>query len=168
MAQSVKRLTLGLGSGHDLTVREFQPHIGLCADGTEPVWDSVSPSLCPSPACVCSLFLSQNFKKIFKKRKKKQDLLLTMTPRHSPGVYGREELCPPRPWALTWADTPSHFTACRQLKKKKSSSNINISASLRATVPEALAFVLSALFRSRVNSFCFLPFWFSLLFLSQP
>ena len=24
------------GSGHDLTVREFKPHVGLCADGSEP------------------------------------------------------------------------------------------------------------------------------------
>ena len=34
------------------------PHIGLCADGSGPAWDSVSRSLCPSPACACSL--SQN------------------------------------------------------------------------------------------------------------
>ena len=24
------------GSGHDFTVREFQPHVGLCADSSEP------------------------------------------------------------------------------------------------------------------------------------
>ena len=24
------------GSGRDLTVREFEPHVGLCADGSEP------------------------------------------------------------------------------------------------------------------------------------
>ena len=44
LAQSVKRLTLDLGSGHDLTVREFKPHVGLCADDAEPVWDSLSLS----------------------------------------------------------------------------------------------------------------------------
>ena len=37
------------GSGHDLTVREFEPRVGLCADSSaqslEPVSDSVSPSL---------------------------------------------------------------------------------------------------------------------------
>ena len=51
VALPVKHPTLDLSSGHDLTVREFKPHIGLCADGVEPAWDSVSPSLCPSPAC---------------------------------------------------------------------------------------------------------------------
>ena len=58
VAQSVKRLILDLGSGHDLTVCEFEPHVRLCADGMEPVWDSVSPSLCLSPTCACVLFLS--------------------------------------------------------------------------------------------------------------
>ena len=48
VAQSVKCPTLDLGSGHDLTVREFKPHIRLCTDSVEPAWDSVSPSLCPS------------------------------------------------------------------------------------------------------------------------
>ena len=36
VAQSVKRLTLDFGSGCDLTVCEFEPHTGLCADNTEP------------------------------------------------------------------------------------------------------------------------------------
>ena len=43
--QLVKYLTLGFGSGHDLTVRGFEPHIGLCADSVEPAWDSQFPSL---------------------------------------------------------------------------------------------------------------------------
>ena len=43
--QSAKRLTLGLGSGYNLMVRGFKPRAGLCADGTEPAWDSVSLSL---------------------------------------------------------------------------------------------------------------------------
>ena len=33
-------------------VREIEPHIGLCADGAEPAWDSLSLSLslsAPSP-----------------------------------------------------------------------------------------------------------------------
>ena len=38
-------LTLDFGSGHDLTVREFEPHFGLCVDSTEPAWDSFSPSM---------------------------------------------------------------------------------------------------------------------------
>ena len=58
MAQSVKHPALDLGSGHDLTVREFGLHLGLRADGAEAAWDSVFPSLCPSPTCVCSLSLA--------------------------------------------------------------------------------------------------------------
>ena len=66
MAQSVKCPTLDLGSGHDLTVREFKPRIGLCADGAESAWDSVSPSLSPSPACALSLKINKLKKKNFK------------------------------------------------------------------------------------------------------
>ena len=55
MAQSVQRLTLGFGSGHDLTVLEFQPHIGICADSLEPAWDS--SSLSAPPLLVLSLSL---------------------------------------------------------------------------------------------------------------
>ena len=36
VAPSVRRLTLDLGSGHDLPVREFEPHVGLHADSVEP------------------------------------------------------------------------------------------------------------------------------------
>ena len=36
VAQSVRRPTLDFGSGHDLTVRGFEP---------EPAWDSLSPDL---------------------------------------------------------------------------------------------------------------------------
>ena len=46
------------GSGHDLMVREFDPRIGLCADGSEPgacLRFCVSLSLCPSPAHALSL-----------------------------------------------------------------------------------------------------------------
>ena len=28
--------TSDFGSGHDLAVREFEPHVGLCADSSEP------------------------------------------------------------------------------------------------------------------------------------
>ena len=31
VAQSVKHLTLDFGSGHDLLVHEFEPHVLLCA-----------------------------------------------------------------------------------------------------------------------------------------
>ena len=33
---------LNFGSGHDLMVHEIEPHIGFCADSTEPSWDSLS------------------------------------------------------------------------------------------------------------------------------
>ena len=48
------------GSGHDLTVHEFKPLVGLCAHGTEPgaCFRFVSLSLCPSPTCTMSLCLS--------------------------------------------------------------------------------------------------------------
>ena len=48
MAQSVKCLTPHSGLGHDLTVCEFEPQVGLCTDGAEPAWDSPSLSLSPS------------------------------------------------------------------------------------------------------------------------
>ena len=47
MVQSTKCLTLDPGVGHDLIVHGFEACIGLCTDGMEPAWDSVSPSLCP-------------------------------------------------------------------------------------------------------------------------
>ena len=46
VAQPVKRLT---SSGHDLAVREFEPHVGLSAVGTEPASDPLSPSSLPLP-----------------------------------------------------------------------------------------------------------------------
>ena len=36
VAQSVEHLTLDFSLGHDLTVRGFEPHVGLSADNTEP------------------------------------------------------------------------------------------------------------------------------------
>ena len=45
MAQQVKCPTLDLGSGHDLTVHELEPHVGLCADSAESAWNSLSASL---------------------------------------------------------------------------------------------------------------------------
>ena len=41
-------LTLDFGSGHDLTVCEFEPCVGLCTDNVEPAWDSLS--FLPPPA----------------------------------------------------------------------------------------------------------------------
>ena len=42
VAQSVKHPTLGFGSIRDLTVCEFEPCIGLCADSMESAWDPLS------------------------------------------------------------------------------------------------------------------------------
>ena len=49
-AQSVRRLTLDLGSGHNLTVHEFKPRVRLGTDCTEPTWDSLPLSLSLSPS----------------------------------------------------------------------------------------------------------------------
>ena len=46
---------------------EFKPHIRLCAGSGVPAWDSLSPSLCPSPTCTVSVSLKINFKN-FKNR----------------------------------------------------------------------------------------------------
>ena len=63
MAQSVKHPTPDFGSGHDLTVYEFEPQVGLCAD-TEPAWDSLSLSLslCPLPSLSPSLIHALSLK----------------------------------------------------------------------------------------------------------
>ena len=58
MAQLVKRLTLDFGSGHDLTIHELEPVIGLCAGRVEPAWDFLSLSLSAPPLLMLSL--SQN------------------------------------------------------------------------------------------------------------
>ena len=49
MAQSVKRLALGFGSGDDPAVWGFEPHISLWADSTELASDSLCPSLSAPP-----------------------------------------------------------------------------------------------------------------------
>ena len=61
MAQLIKCLTLDLGSGQDLTVRGFEPHVGLCADSSEPgtrFGFCVSFSLSAPPPVVLCLSLS--------------------------------------------------------------------------------------------------------------
>ena len=52
-AWSLEHLTLDLSSGHDVTVREFEPRIRLCAVSVDPAWDSLSPSLPAPPRLVC-------------------------------------------------------------------------------------------------------------------
>ena len=50
VVQLVKHLTLDFSSGHGLMVHEFKLRIRFCSDDVELAWNSVSPSLCPSPA----------------------------------------------------------------------------------------------------------------------
>ena len=48
------------GSGHDLPIHGFEPHVGLCVDSWEPgacFGFCVSLSLCPHPALTLSLSL---------------------------------------------------------------------------------------------------------------
>ena len=54
---------LDFSSGHDLIVCEIEPHTGLCADSTEPAWDSLclSPFL-PLP-CPLSHYQNKHLKK---------------------------------------------------------------------------------------------------------
>ena len=67
-ARSVKSPTLDFGSGHDLTVREFKPHVGLGADSMEPASDSLFPSLSAPLTLVLSLSLSLSLKTNLKKK----------------------------------------------------------------------------------------------------
>ena len=62
VVQSVKHLTFDFGSGHDVTVCGFKPHIRLCAGSAEPAWDSLSLFLshCPSPTHAVSVSLKIN------------------------------------------------------------------------------------------------------------
>ena len=50
MAQSVEPLTLDCSSSHDF----------LCADGTEPTWDSLSSISLPSPTHALALSFSRS------------------------------------------------------------------------------------------------------------
>ena len=54
VAQSV---VSDFGSGHDLAVSEFKPHVGSVLRGQrlEPALNSVAPSLCSSPTSALSL-----------------------------------------------------------------------------------------------------------------
>ena len=46
---AVKRLTLDFGSGHELTVHEIEPHVGLCAECGACLGFSLSLSLSAPP-----------------------------------------------------------------------------------------------------------------------
>ena len=51
--------TLGFGSGHDLTVRGFEPQVRLRPDSPEPAWDSFSPYLSAPPPLTLSLKINK-------------------------------------------------------------------------------------------------------------
>ena len=59
----LSRLSVQLGSGHDLMVHGFEPHIGLSAVSVEPALDPLSPSLSLSPSPI-SLSRALSKKKI--------------------------------------------------------------------------------------------------------
>ena len=59
VAQSVKRPTLGLGSSHDLTVREFETWVGFCTHSSEPALAALSLPLSAPPPLALSLCLSK-------------------------------------------------------------------------------------------------------------
>ena len=75
MIRSVKCPTFDLGSGHDLMVQEFEPHVRFCADSLDPAWDylfpslSAPPPLAPTGMQVHARTLSQN--KINKQKRRK-------------------------------------------------------------------------------------------------
>ena len=59
-AQSVEHETLDFGSGHDLVVCGFKRWVRLCAESTDPVWDSLSHSLSLPLPCSCVHGFSRN------------------------------------------------------------------------------------------------------------
>ena len=61
VAQSIKYLTLAFGSGHDPTIRRFEPHIRLHADSEKPARNSLSLHLCPSFAHANAHMFSLSF-----------------------------------------------------------------------------------------------------------
>ena len=66
-----------LGLGHDFVLHEFEPHVRLCADSSEPgvcFGFCVSLSVYPSTACTLSLSLSKINKHFFKKLKEKGEI----------------------------------------------------------------------------------------------
>ena len=56
----LSRLSVDFGSGHDLTVCEFEPRVGLCADSSEPgACFGFCVSLSGLPLLMLALSLSQ-------------------------------------------------------------------------------------------------------------
>ena len=59
MVQPVEHSTLDFGSGHDLTVGEFEPRVRLYSDSMEPIWDILSLSFCLSLSLSLSLKINK-------------------------------------------------------------------------------------------------------------
>ena len=59
VAQAVMHSTLGLGSGYDLMVHEFEPCIRLCAAIVDLAWNSLSPSFSNPLLLALSVSLSK-------------------------------------------------------------------------------------------------------------
>ena len=72
MAQSVKRLALDLGLGHDPRVMGLNPELASL-QGMEPAWDSLSPSPSPSACLPLILAISQERKKKERKKERKKE-----------------------------------------------------------------------------------------------
>ena len=54
-----KCTTLDSNSDHNLTICEFEPCVGLCAESVEPAWDSLSLSAPPQLVCLLSLKINK-------------------------------------------------------------------------------------------------------------
>ena len=63
MAQSIKHLTPDFGSGHDVTVCEFEPYFRLCSGSVESSWDSLSFPLSALPLLMCAYSFSLSLSK---------------------------------------------------------------------------------------------------------
>ena len=91
MVQWVKFPTLDFSSGHDLSVRDVEPCIGLCTDCKEPVWCSLSlPLSLPSPAHALSC--SQNKYRDLKTKTFYLVILETLSHNLSASFHGRERI----------------------------------------------------------------------------
>ena len=94
------RLSVRLQPGHDLAVREFEPRVGLWADGSEPgacFRFCVSLSLCPSPVHALSLSVPK-INKRWEIRKTKQSVPCW---RHGTSAPVREKQPVPFRWAAS-------------------------------------------------------------------
>ena len=104
MAQLVKHPTLDFGSGHDLAVCGFDPHVRLCTSSMKPAWDSLSPSLSLSapPPCMPMLShsLSLKINKLFKKLKKNHNSSFCRPVLHIVGLVSLTQCSPPNAYSI--------------------------------------------------------------------